>query len=155
MKQWLAALLIALTPPAWADDWCREQHLGVITVSRHLDPARKYNEEHWGPYWRCQASEVWSWQVGKYRNSYDRNTFYGLVNYVPWSWKLPPLDAVLKMGGSAGLGTGYAEHRDGTPKSGLSPVVGGIVAIELENRVHFGVFFNTAVVALVAEIRWR
>ncbi len=155
MKQWLVALLIALTPPAWAGDWCREQHFGLITVSKHFDPARKYNEEHWGPYWRCQFSEAWSGQAGWYPNSYDRSTVYGMLAYVPWRWRLRPLDATLKLGGSAGLGTGYAEHPDGTPKGGLSLVAGGVAVVELDNRMHVGLFFNTAVAALVLEMRWR
>jgi len=138
---------------AWAGDWCRHHHVGLITVSQHISPARQYNEEHWGPYWRCERTSEWSWQLGWYKNSYRRTTFYSLINYVPiWA---EVLGFPMKFGGSAGLGTGYAEHSDGNPKGGLSPILGGLVVAEFSKDAHVGFFFNTAVVAAIVEVRWR
>lgn len=149
----LAALLLLLPLTVQAGEWCRSHHIGLITISKHLHPARKYNETHWGPYWRCQTGERWSTQVGWYPNSYDRDTFYGLINYVPWKFRV--FGKVVKVGSSFGAGTGYAEHKDGTPKGGLSPIAGGIVALELSKDSNVGLFFNTAVVAAIVEVRWR
>jgi hypothetical protein len=126
---------------------CTEKWVGMITVSRHIDPARKYNEEHWGPFLRCQRDERWSWQVGWYPNSYKRDTWYGLVNYVPV--RVGPMF----LGVSGGMGTGYAEHSDGRPRGGLSPLLGGVAGVHLDRRATFAVFFNTAVVAAIVE--WR
>lgn len=153
MRLLAALLLFALTPLANAGEWCRSHHLGLITVSKHINPGREYNEKHWGPYWRCQLDEKWSGQLGWYSNSFNRNTVYGLLNYVPWEF--PVLGQRLKLGGSAGLGTGYAEHSDGRPKGGLSPLIGGLAVMELDRSVHAGVFFNTAVVVLIVEARWK
>ena len=149
MRVLLTVLLLSLIPQAWAGSWCSESYLGFITVSRHIHPAREYNEKHWGPYWRCSFSRDWSGQVGWYPNSYNRNTVYGLVNYLPWRWR------DFQFGGSFGAGTGYAEREDGSPKGGLSPIAGGLAVWEVDKNLRGGLFINTAVVAAIVEIRWR
>mgnify|MGYP001575101146 CR=1 FL=1 len=146
----LGVLFLLLLPlSVEAGELCSEHYLGLITVSQHIFPKRKYNEEHWGPYWRCRFNQDWSGQVGWYPNSFNRDTFYGLVNYVPWRWR------DLRFGGSVGAGTGYAEYRDGRPKGGLSPLVGGLAIWKLNEDFHAGLFINPAVVALIVEARWR
>lgn len=153
--RWLAALLLALASPAWAD-LCTEHHVGLVTVSKHLSSSKEYNETHWGPYWRCQFSHDWSWQAGWYPNSFKRDTVYALANYVPGRWRLDPADVTLKVGITGGLGTGYAKHSDGRPsKWRLTPIVGGLVALELEKSIHLGLFVNPAVVAVVVEFQVR
>ena len=148
----IAGVIATLALPTPAKAACESQHVGLITISRHINPGREYNEEHYGPYWRCDRGGPWSWQAGFYRNSLDRTTVYGLVNYVPWEFGPP--DLRLKLGSSFGLGTGYAEHSDGRPSSGLSPIIGGLAVVEIDRRAHAGVFFNTAVVAAIIEYRF-
>lgn len=110
---------------------CEKSWLGVNTISRHIDPGRRYNEENWGAFYECDRGNSWGWQAGYYKNSFSRDSWYGLIAYRPWN----VLGA--RVGGFAGAATGYREHKndDGPdePRSGLSPIVGIVASVETKN----------------------
>lgn len=148
--KFLATLLLLLPLTAQAEGWCGDPHLGLVTVSRHLGPEKDYNEEHWGPYLRCNITGDWSYQLGGYRNSQRRHTAYGLVNYVPL--QLEASRITLRIGGFAGFGTGYRKYKNGRPRGGLTPIVGGLVTIGISEVANIGVVFNHAVIATIVEV---
>jgi hypothetical protein len=148
--KWFA--LIALLFASIASANCESHWFGVITVSKHIAPARKYNEKHWGPYYRCQFDRRWSAQGGWYPNSYKRDTWYAMAVFTPID--VPAFGQRIRIGAALGAGTGYAEHSDGRPKTGLTPLAGGIAALEINRKVSAGIFFNPAVMALIMEAKF-
>lgn len=135
---------LVMAPAAQAGDgtW-----LGSTVASKHINPGREYNEKHWPSVFleHQYARSRWSWQAGVYRNSFDRTTWYGLAGYELvrvrfWGQELA-------LAGAAGLGTGYAEHSDGSPSSGLSPMLGLVLEWRMARDFGLNIFFNTAVAA--------
>lgn len=131
---------------------CSKHALVLNTVSRHIDPGRKYNEEHWGLSYECRRHDPrWGWQGGYYRNSFDRDTWYGVVAYQPWA-----LFGV-RFGGFAGAGTGYREHEKENvpdePRGGLSPLAGAIVSWEGKDK-GLNLIVGTSVVFLQLKALW-
>jgi len=125
---------------------CEREYVGLNTISRHIDPGRKYNEEHWGPFYECRRNQDWSYQLGYYNNSFERDTWYVMVMYQPWT--------VLgtRIGGFAGAGTGYKEKKIGgetVPVGGLSPLVGMMFSLDNLNLI-----VAPAVVALQLKVEF-
>ena len=146
-RKWAGAVyifLLALVFSTPIQAACQSRHIGLVTVSRHINPSHDYNEKHYGPYLRCDVGGPWSWQAGAYRNSFERTTVYGMVNYVPFVFGSP--DLRLKLGGSIGLGTGYSDS--------VSPLAGALAVVEIDRQAHVGLFFNPAVVAAIVELRF-
>lgn len=113
----LAALLTAGTVLAQPTG----QHLVLHGLSYHLHqrPSGKaWNELNAGVGLRQDWGNGLSTQAGLYRNSIDRSSLYGLVDYTPLA--LGPL----RLGGFAGLATGYSSE--------LRVVGGGVVRLQGE-----------------------
>jgi len=109
---WRAVFFTAAAACLSVVSQCRaETSLIVHGVSKHSG-ATKYNENHAGLGVRHQASPNWGYQVGTYRNSYNKQTTYAAVNYTPLHY------GSLSLGAFAGVGTGYKQ-----------PVMAGLLAV--------------------------
>lgn len=143
-----ALLMVVASNYRRASADCVRDWVGINTISRHIQPSRKYNEENWGVFYECRRDQDWSYQLGYYENSFNRTTAYGLVMYQPWVF----LGA--RLGGFAGGGTGYREKEvDGkdVPTGGLSPLAGGILSYERKN-VGLNLIVATSVVGLQLKV---
>jgi len=137
-------ILLALWAPlanAQEPSW----HLQLHGLSKHSDEKAvgKWNERNGGAGVRYQHSQTWGLQGGTFRNSYDRQTVYAIVDYTPL------------LGGSVGLfggvATGYVNE---------GPLIGGLLLRWQGERVSISARIipkvrkeHTAVIAL--EAGWR
>lgn len=141
-------LMLVSAGPANAGD---EHWVGLNTVSKHISPGRDYNEANWGVFYERRTSEDWGWQAGYYKNSFERDTFYGLGIWQPLH--LGPVD----LGGFLGAGTGYLEEKDGRgedrPKNGLSALAGFLITFKPVEDVGLNLIVASSVVAL--QLKWR
>lgn len=66
---------------AQAPSW----HLQLHGLSKHSDEKAvgKWNERNWGTGVRYQHNPTWGVQGGTFRNSYDRQSAYAIVDYTP------------------------------------------------------------------------
>lgn len=129
---------------------CERQYGGVNTISKHINPGRKYNEKNYGLFYECRRNQDWSYQLGYYENSFNRETLYGIVMYQPWRL------FGMRLGGFAGAGTGYREKEvDGEdiPTGGLSPLAGGMVSIE-GRGIGLNIIAATSVIALQLKVEF-
>jgi hypothetical protein len=99
----LAALMMAACSPAYADS------IQLHGISKHGGD-KVWNERNYGAGYRFDISRDVDAQVGYYRNSLDKDTYYGIVDYKPLQYN------GLKLGVFGGVGTGYE-----------SPFIGGLV----------------------------
>lgn len=81
----------------------------------------KFNEINPGAALRLDITDTHGVQVGVYRNSYFKTTAYAVYQYTPLA--IGPV----RLGGFAGLATGYREHS--TVNVGALSVVGGAYAV--------------------------
>lgn len=137
-------ILLALWAPlakAQEPSW----HLQLHGLSKHSDEKAvgKWNERNWGAGVRYQHSPTWGVQGGTFRNSYDRQSVYAIVDYTPL------------LGGSVGVFGGVAS---GYKNEG--PLIGGLLLRWQGERVSISARIipkvrkeHTAVIAL--EAGWR
>ena len=106
MKKIITTLALALlaTTACASDVWSLQLH----GLSWHAAPraefdntGREWNERNVGLGIRHTFSDTWSVQAGAFRNSVDRTTVYAVANYTPVQF------GALRVGGFAGLGSGY------------------------------------------------
>lgn len=104
MKTFALALALLATTACASDGWSLQLH----GLSWHAKPraefdstGREWNERNVGLGIRHTFSDTWSVQAGAFRNSVDRTTVYAVANYTPVQF------GALRVGGFAGLGTGY------------------------------------------------
>ena len=127
----------AQAEPSW--------HLQVHGVSHHFGEKAvgKWNERNYGAGLRYQHSETWGVQGGTFRNSYDRQSTYAVIDYTPL------------LGGSVGVFGGVASgyREDG-------PLIGGLLLRWQGERVSLAARIvpkvrkeHTAVIAF--EAGWR
>jgi hypothetical protein len=98
MKRYLVALasfMMVACSTAYADS------IQLHGASKHAGE-RQYNEQNYGLGYRLNISHDFDVQVGYYRNSLDKDTYYGIVDYKPLQY------SGLKLGVFGGVGTGYA-----------------------------------------------
>lgn len=123
-----------------------ETWIGVNTISRHISPARDYNEKNAGIFLEHRSGE-WGYQIGYYENSYNRTTAYAVSTWQPWTV------LGIKLGGFAGFGTGYRVEDD-KPRGGVSPLIGGFVSYNFTKHLGINLIVATSVVGLQAKVRW-
>lgn len=106
MKKFITtiALVLLATTACASDVWSLQLH----GLSWHAAPRaefdqthRDWNERNVGLGIRHTFSATWGVQAGAYRNSVDRTTVYAVANYTPVQF------GALRVGGFAGLGSGY------------------------------------------------
>lgn len=110
MKTAVTLALAILASAAHAEpSW----HLQLHGLSHHFGDKAvgEWQEKNLGAGIRYQHNETWGVQAGGFRNSYDRNTAYAVVDFTPL------------LGGSVGVFAGVAS---GYEKEG--PVLGGLMA---------------------------
>jgi len=145
MLVWSAVFigLVALPTCARAEEpsW----HLQVHGVSHHFGDKAvgKWNEKNLGAGVRYQHNETWGVQAGSFRNSYDVQSNYAVIDFTPL------------LGGSVGVFGGYAS---GYKIEG--PLIGGILLRWQGERVSISARIipkvrkeHTAVIAF--EAGWR
>lgn len=105
MNRLILTALLAFTAAAAP---AGELSLQLHGLSWHAKPraefdstGREWNERNVGSGIRHTFSDTWSVQAGAFRNSLDRTTVYAVANYTPVQF------GALRVGGFAGLGTGY------------------------------------------------
>lgn len=131
----IAAALLCAAPAASAQDaghrpaewWANlnlaSYHLGDETD--FLPPGQRFNQENWGAGIEVQWQSRHAVSAGYYRNSVDRDSFYALYHYTPWQF-----GEHIRVGGMAGVVTGYPGYNDGGPAP-----AGGLVAKIEHGRV--------------------
>lgn len=120
----IALLLLAAAGTVRAQD--APQWWGNVNlVSYHLDdaedflgPGEDFNQENWGAGVEVQWQPRHAVSAGYYRNSVDEDSVYALYHYTPLQ-----LGRFVRVGGMAGVVTGYPGYNDG----GIAPA-GGLVA---------------------------
>ncbi|TBR11528.1 MAG: hypothetical protein EPO46_06250 [Lysobacter sp.] len=108
-------------PEWWVDVNLASYHLG--NTSDFLAPGQRFNQENYGAGVEVQWQPRHAVSAGYYRNSVDRDSYYALYHYTPLRF-----GRYVRVGGMAGLVTGYPGYNDG----GLAPA-GGLVA-KIEGR---------------------
>jgi hypothetical protein len=91
------------------------------TVSKHGATFDKMNEVNPGAAIRADFNDDWSVQAGIYKNSYFKNTVYSVGQYTPLHL------GSMRLGGFAGLASGYSAHTE--VKVGSLSVVAGALAV--------------------------
>lgn len=138
----LAALLLAPAGPLRAQEAAErrspEWWANVNLVSYHLEdadeflgPGGNFNQENWGAGVEVQWQPRHAVSAGYYRNSVDEDSFYALYHYTPLQ-----LGRFVRLGGMAGVVTGYPGYNDG----GLAPA-GGLVAKVEGQRVGVNLIY--------------
>jgi len=121
-----------------------ERWVGINTISYHANRDRHYNERNGGVFLECSGRT--GYQLGYYKNSYLRDTYYGLVTYQPFEM------FGMRFGAMAGVGTGYREKND-QPRGGLSPLIAGLVSIE-GKHAGANVIVGLSVVGLQLKVKF-
>lgn len=79
--------VVGLSAPATcaADTAVEGWHVVLHARSWHSShpPQERWNEHNWGMGLRHAWAPSWAWQIGAYRNSLDRATSYGLIDWSP------------------------------------------------------------------------
>jgi hypothetical protein len=111
--------------------------LAVTTTSYHFNQSKDYNENNFGLGVERRYADDWRGHAGFYRNSLDRTTVYGLASYTPYRF------GEWRVGGAAGLGTGYNSRPIGV-------LVGGFAIREWKT---FGVNIIVHPVAVALQVK--
>lgn len=106
MKVYIAILFAFFTSLANAT----ETTLILHGVSEHGKSARVWQEHNYGIGIRRSITDDFSYQVGAYQNSYDKQTVYAIIQYIPIG------NEKVQVGVFGGVATGYD-----------LPVVGGLM----------------------------
>ena len=117
-------------PQWWADLNLASSHLGNDD-EEFLGPDRHFNQENWGAGVEVQWQPRHAVSAGYFRNSVDEDSFYALYHYTPLQ-----LGRYVRVGGMAGVVTGYPGYNDG----GLGPA-GGLVAKIEGDRVGVNLIY--------------
>lgn len=140
----VAAYLIPFLLAVFINAHSCEKWVGINTISYHANRERNYNEKNGGVFLECSGRT--GYQLGYYKNSYNRDTYYGLVTYQPIKV------FGVRVGGMLGAGTGYRESGD-QPRGGLSPLMAGLLSIEGRN-VGANLIVGSSVVGLQVKFRF-
>lgn len=117
-------------PQWWADINLASYHLGNDD-EEFLGPDRHFNQENWGAGVEVQWQPRHAVSAGYFRNSVDEDSFYALYHYTPLQF-----GRFVRVGGMAGVVTGYPGYNDG----GIAPA-GGLVAKIEGKRVGVNVIY--------------
>lgn len=141
LRPCLLMLLLAAAGTARAQEAAREgaEWWGNLNlVSYHfggeedfLGPGESFNQENWGGGVEVQWKPRHAVSAGYYRNSVDEDSFYALYHYTPLAF-----GRHVRVGGMAGVVTGYPGYNDG----GIAPA-GGLVAKIEGDRVGVNVIY--------------
>lgn len=102
MKRFLVAAAATCGLCAAAGTVHAEDMLSLGGGAYHFQRNLGYNEFNYGLGYERDWNDKVTWAAGVYKNSLRRATFYGLVNYYPWS-----LGAGFRAGATGGLMSGY------------------------------------------------
>lgn len=116
-------------PEYWGNVNLVSYHFG--DEDEFLAPGESFNQENWGGGLEVQWKPRHAVSAGYYRNSVDEDSFYALYHYTPLE-----LGRFVRLGGMAGVVTGYPGYNDG----GLAPA-GGLVAKIEGDRVGVNVIY--------------
>lgn len=116
-------------PEWWGNVNLVSYHLG--DEDEFLAPGERFNQENWGAGLEVQWKPRHAASAGYYRNSVDEDSFYALYHYTPLQ-----LGRYVRVGGMAGVVTGYPGYNDG----GIAPA-GGLVAKVEGDRVGVNLIY--------------
>lgn len=140
LRPCLLVLLLAVAGTARAQDArsAPEWWGNVNLVSHHfgdedefLAPGERFNQENWGGGVEVQWRPRHAASAGYYRNSVDEDSWYALYHYTPLQF-----GRHVRVGGMAGVVTGYPGYNDG----GIAPA-GGLVAKMEGERVGVNLIY--------------
>lgn len=130
----IAPAAVAQTPARDGPEWWANVNL----VSYHLGdeedflaPGERFNQENWGAGIELQWRPRHGASAGYYRNSVDEDSWYALYHYTPLQF-----GRYVRVGGMAGVVTGYPGYNDG----GIAPA-GGLVAKIERGRVGVNLIY--------------
>lgn len=116
-----------------------EQYLQLHGFSKHVKERTvgSWNENNYGLGYRNQMNKDFAYQVGYYKNSYFKDTFYGVINYTP-----------LHINNfSAGVFGGYASGYETE-----YPVIGGLMLNYIKNKYNVSLRFVPSVSATTTSV---
>jgi hypothetical protein len=116
-------------PEWWGNVNLVSYHLG--DEDEFLAAGESFNQENWGAGVELQWQPRHAASAGYYRNSVDEDSWYALYHYTPLQ-----LGRHLRVGGMAGVVTGYPGYNDG----GIAPA-GGLVAKLEGDRVGMNLIY--------------